>query len=249
MELKDSPLKDLLRRRPRICVLSGAGISAESGVPTFRDPDGLWAKFKPEELANFQAFINNPELVWSWYQHRIEVIRKVKPNPGHFALAEMAKLCTEFTLVTQNVDNLHQRAGQPEVIELHGNIERAYCLDCNTPAAADHLEKLDENQRLPRCTECNGMIRPDVVWFGEMLPEESLRRAENSAQNCELFLCVGTSGVVFPAASLPFLAKENGAYVVEINRQHTEISHVMHETLIGPSGEILPRLLAEMNHP
>lgn len=223
-----------------VCVLTGAGISAESGVPTFRGTDGLWSKFKPEELASFDAFIRNPDLVWEWYSYRKKVMNEVQPNRAHYALAEMQKLIRDFTLVTQNVDNLHARAGSTKVLELHGNVQRSYCIHCGTfyPEV-----KPDEKRKAPQCTKCSGLIRPDVVWFGEMLPMEIFREAESAAERCNVFLCIGTSAVVYPAASLPLTALNNGAYVVEINEENTDISPRVHETIIGKAGTIVPTLL------
>lgn len=191
---------DKLKNRAATCVLTGAGISSESGVPTFRGAKGLWAKFRPEELANFDAFIKNPKLVWEWYQYRRNIISEVTPNAAHHALVDLEKRARCFTLVTQNVDNLHQRAGSRNVLELHGNIERSYCLDCKAFAAKDHNGS--------KCPSCGGLLRPDVVWFGEMLPEGVFEKGAQAARQCELFLCIGTSAVVYPAASLPLLAKE-----------------------------------------
>lgn len=232
-------LRQRLREARSVCVLTGAGVSAESGVPTFRGADGLWSKFKPEELANFNAFIRNPELVWEWYTYRKKVMREVSPNPAHVALAGMEQLIEDFTLVTQNVDNLHRRAGSKRVLELHGNIERSYCIECHR-FYDDVL--LGEEKKAPRCTACGGLIRPDVVWFGEMLPAEVYQEAENAAKRSQLFLCVGTSAVVYPAASLPLIARDYGSYVVEINPERTDISHRVHETILGKAGEVLPQL-------
>lgn len=226
-----------------VCVLTGAGISAESGVPTFRGEEGLWKKFKPEELANFDAFIRNPELVWEWYSYRKKLISDVQPNPGHYALAEMQNLIRDFTLVTQNVDNLHARAGSRGILELHGNIMRSYCSRCRRPASE---ELLQEAQKVPVCGHCGGLIRPDVVWFGEYLPPGVFEEAVDAARRCDLLLCVGTSGVVYPAASIPVTAKEHGAFVLEINAEYTDLSSRVSESMIGKSGEILPLLLQIM---
>jgi NAD-dependent deacetylase len=233
-------LHAVVRNARSVCVLTGAGISAESGVPTFRGADGLWSRFKPEELANFDAFISNPELVWEWYSYRKTVMQNVKPNRGHKALVELEALVTGFTLVTQNVDNLHQRAGSRRVLELHGNIERSYCIDCKT-FAQDVLPGKDK--AAPRCEKCGGLLRPDVVWFGEVLPPDVFREAEVAAERCDLFLCVGTSGVVYPAAALPLRARQRGAFVVEINQEYTDLSDRMNETIIGKAGELLPELV------
>ena len=233
-------LHSLLRTAESICVLTGAGISAESGVETFRGSGGLWSKLKPEELANFDAFLRNPELVWEWYNYRKKIIHEVKPNPAHHALAQLEELADDFTLITQNIDNLHRRAGSKNILELHGNIERSYCIGCGKYIT--QIEVTSE-KKVPRCSSCNGVIRPDVVWFGEMLPEGVFETAVEAANRCELFLSIGTSAVVYPAASLPLTARNNGAYVVEINMERTEISHRLQETLVGKAGEILPDLI------
>jgi NAD-dependent deacetylase len=232
-------LRSLLRSVDSVCVLTGAGISAESGVATFRGPDGLWSKLKPEELASFDAFLRNPELVWEWYDYRKKIMHEVAPNPAHTALVQLENLVGDFTLVTQNIDNLHIRAGSKNVLELHGNIERSYCIDCGAVVLS---VEIGADKKAPRCS-CGGLIRPDVVWFGEMLPEGVFEAATEAAGRCELFLTVGTSAVVYPAAGLPVTARNHGAYVVEINTERTEISHMVNETLTGKSGEVLPDLL------
>jgi NAD-dependent deacetylase len=236
-------LLENVRRARSVCVLTGAGISAESGVPTFRGEEGLWKKFRPEELANFDAFMRNPNLVWEWYAYRKKLIHDVNPNPGHFALVDLERHVKEFTLVTQNVDNLHRRAGSQRVIELHGNIERSFCIDCGMKVPEDDL---DGSQGVPRCKKCGGLVRPDVVWFGEMLPVEAFSQAEAASRRCEVFFSIGTSAVVFPAASLPYTALEHGAYVIEINRDRTDLSSRAHEVLLGKAGEILPDLLSQV---
>lgn len=227
----------------KVAVLTGAGISAESGVPTFRGKHGLWNKYRPEELANFDAFMNNPALVWEWYQYRRKLISEVSPNPGHFALVNMEKKYKDFTLITQNVDNLHQQAGSRNVLELHGNILRNKCVDCNK--LLTNIE-LTEEKVVPRC-ECGGLIRPDVVWFGEMLPVSTLEKSINAAEECELFFTIGTSALVQPAAALPLQAQKAGAYVIEINYEPTVISNLVDESILGKSGEILPRLLEKIS--
>lgn len=235
---------ELLRKAERVAVLTGAGSSAESGIPTFRDAlTGLWAQFRPEDLATPEAFERNPELVWGWYRMRRQKLKDVKPNPGHFALAELARRIPDFTLITQNVDGLHARAGSPEVIELHGNIGRVKCCDAGHPAP-DFADRDDAGEQVPRCEICGSLLRPDVVWFGELLPAEGLRRAQAAAQNCKVFLSVGTSNLVEPAASLPWLAASAGATVIVVNpsmagqRTGTGIHH-----LTGLAGVMLPALL------
>lgn len=226
-------------RAGSIAVSTGAGVSAESGVATFRDPGGLWSKFRPEELANVDAFLGNPDLVWEWYSWRRSVISSVAPNPGHYALAELETLVADFTLITQNVDNLHRRAGSIHVVELHGNIERSSCTGCGRASAPDEAPP---SQRVPHCP-CGGLLRPDVVWFGEMLPQDAVREAWDAAERADVFLSVGTSGEVYPAAQLPAVARQGGAYTVEINPRPSAVAHQMHEILEGPSGIILPALV------
>jgi NAD-dependent deacetylase len=227
-----------------VSVLTGAGVSAESGVPTFRDPGGIWEKFRPEQLANFEAFMSDPDFVWSWYQHRREIMRDVKPNPGHYALAEMENIFDEFNLITQNIDNLHNRAGSKRVTELHGNIERNYCLKCRT-----FYEEVDiKEKKVLKCEKCGGLVRPDVVWFGEMLPENALKHAEDCSVSSDVFFSIGTSAEVYPAALLPLMAKRSGAYVAEINTRPTVMSMDVDEVIQGKSGEVLAVLVAELKN-
>jgi NAD-dependent deacetylase len=225
----------------RVTVLTGAGVSAESGVPTFRDAQtGLWAYFKPEELATPAAFRRNPRLVWEWYDWRRQRVGRVQPNPAHHALAEMEKLFPHFALITQNVDGLHQRAGSRNVIELHGNITRTKCFDEGTVIA----NWPDTGDVPPKCPNCGGWLRPDVVWFDEPLPEAEMEQALAASTHCDLFLSVGTSTVVYPAASLPYEALRSGAIVVEINPQPTPFTREARHVLTGPAGVVLPQLLA-----
>jgi len=223
-----------------VVAFTGAGMSAESGVPTFRGDDGIWKKFRPEELANFDAFMRNPELVWEWYKQRKSIIASIKPNNGHYALATMERHFESFAIITQNIDNLHRRAGNASIHELHGNIERNYCMECGATCTNEIILK---QQGAPRCPECRGLVRPDVVWFGEMLPEDAWNASAAAAERSEVFFSVGTSGVVYPAASLPAIAKQAGAYVVEINLEPTDLSERADEVLLGKSGEILPMIL------
>ncbi len=228
-----------IKKCKKVAALTGAGISAESGVPTFRGKQGLWKKFRPEELANFDAFIKNPELVWEWYNYRRKLILEVKPNLGHYALAELENIIPDFTLITQNVDDLHRKAGSTSVLELHGNIMKSKCINCGkTTDSIGHIEKGE----LPRC-ECGGLLRPHVVWFGEMLPQDILNKALRVSEFSDLFLSIGTSAVVQPAASLPLIAKRNGSFVIEINKEPTVISDKVDLFLQGESGEVLPDLV------
>jgi NAD-dependent deacetylase len=230
-------LLEQLKKAKVVSVLTGAGISAESGVHTFRDPGGIWEKFRPEQLANFEAFMADPDMVWNWYQHRREIMRNVKPNPGHIALAEMESMFDEFYLITQNIDNLHRRAGSKNITELHGNAERNYCIKCKK-----FYNEIDLNQKSVMKCECGGLIRPDVVWFGEMLPFDALRFAEDCAMRSDVFFTIGTSAEVYPAALLPLMARKSGAYVAEINTRLTAISNEVDIVIEGKSGEILKEL-------
>lgn len=234
--------RELLDHATAVAVLTGAGISAESGIPTFRDAlTGLWAQFRPEELATPEAFEANPKLVWDWYAWRREAVAKALPNAGHRALAAIERQCrdhqVDFTLVTQNVDGLHRAAGSLRVVELHGNIRRVKCFDRGHAA-----ESWDAGEQVPTCPQCGSLLRPDVVWFGEALPAEALAAAFAAARTCDLFLCVGTSTVVEPAASLPFLALESGARVVEINPAPTPLTPHATVSLRGTAAQLLPAL-------
>ena len=233
-------LISLLRATPRLVALTGAGVSQESGLRTFRDAQtGLWAQYKPTELASPEAFQRDPKLVWDWYAWRREAVKGVRPNPGHYALVEIEKLVPQFTLITQNVDNLHRFAGSRNVLELHGNIQRVRCADCYTFTET----WADDSESVPRCQVCGGLLRPDVVWFGEALPRAQLEAAVIAARSCDVFLSIGTSGVVQPAASLAFAAHNRGATVVEINAEPTPLTPKADYVLQGKSGEILPDLV------
>lgn len=229
-----------LRQVTRVAVLTGAGVSAESGVPTFRDAQtGLWEKYTPEELATPRAFLRNPKLVWEWYAWRRQLVADAQPNAGHRALVEMQKHFRQFQLITQNVDGLHQLAGSQNVIELHGNIQRTKCFNEGTVVST---WKTTEDLP-PRCPQCGGPLRPDVVWFEEPLPEDAIEAASIASRECEVFLCIGTSSVVYPAAGLPLQALKAGATVIEINPQPTPLTNRAHFVLPGESGEILPLLI------
>ena len=232
-----------LRRAKHVCVLTGAGVSAESGVPTFREAQsGLWAHYKPQELATAEAFQANPDQVWKWYEWRRKLVSQVSPNPGHVALAHIASLVRRFTLITQNVDGLHQRAGSEDVIEFHGNLFRNRCFagNCDVSTA-------DMSTDAPVCPNCQARIRPDVVWFGEQIPVRENRLAAQAAAQCDLFFSVGTSALVWPAAGLADLARANDAKIVEINVQPTPIAAFADVTLQGESGQILPELAAGLS--
>ncbi len=232
-------LLDTLHQAQRVAVLTGAGISAESGVPTFRDAQtGLWAQYNPEDLATPEAFARDPKLVWEWYAWRRDLVANVEPNPGHRALVTLEQQVPEFHLITQNVDSLHQRAGSRQVTELHGNIARIKCAEEGTI-----IEHWEDRQSPPLCSQCGAYLRPDVVWFGEMLPMKALRQAEKAAQQCDVFFSIGTSTLVYPAAELPFTALNQGATVIEINPQPTPLSRHAQFSLRGSAAEVLPSLV------
>ena len=229
-----------LRAAERVAALTGAGVSQESGLRTFRDAQtGLWARYKPTELASPEAFARDPKLVWDWYAWRREAIKGVRPNAGHYALVEMARHVPKFVLITQNVDGLHVMAGSAPVLELHGNIQRVRCAQCG-----EFAEIWDEeSESVPTCTRCGGMLRPDVVWFGEALPRLPLEEAVQAARASQVFFSIGTSGVVQPAASLGFAAHNRGAVLVEINMESTPLTPKADFFFQGKSGEVLPELV------
>jgi NAD-dependent deacetylase len=237
----DAGLLEALHEARLVAALTGAGISAESGLATFRDAQtGLWARFDPRELATPAAFARDPQLVWDWYAWRRARVAEARPNAGHTALAELERRAPEFALITQNVDGLHQRAGSRNVVELHGNITRVKCAREGTLVA--HWEAA--TGAVPRCPRCGAWLRPDVVWFGEMLPEPALAAAEDAMRRCDVLLVVGTSAEVYPAAALPELARRAGAIIAEINAAATPLSATADYALRGTAGTVLPALLA-----
>jgi len=236
-------LIEMLRTAQRIAVLTGSGVSAESGVPTFRDAQtGLWERFRPEELATPEAFERNPKLVWEWYVWRRELVAEAEPNPAHLALAELQQAKDDFSLITQNVDGLHQRAGSTDVLEFHGNITRNKCFREGVIVNGGE----DTSSVPPGCPSCGSPLRPDVVWFGEAIPSAVLSSAFAAAERCELFLSVGTSSLVQPAAGLAEIALRSGARLLEINLEATPLTSLADHSLTGPAGEILPALLQEL---
>lgn len=228
-------------------VLTGAGVSAESGLSTFRDPEeGLWSKYDPMELATIEAFERDPELVTRWYHWRFTKARDVEPNPGHHALAAIERVAMEsgrsFTLITQNIDGLHQRGGSTNVVEIHGTILTWCCTETGEESSLDALS----SDVYPILSAHGGLMRPSVVWFGEQLPEPALRASFEALSECDLFLSIGTSATVQPAASFIELARENGARTIEINRDPTPITDIVDLTILGPSGAILPEIAGSM---
>lgn len=218
-----------LQETKHVVVFTGAGVSAESGIPTFRDAlTGLWERFDPAQLATAEAFRADPSLCWGWYEWRRRKVLQAQPNEAHLAIAELAKHVPKLTVVTQNVDDLHERAGSKEVIHLHGSLHSPRCIDCGNAheSPLPSVELPEDGGRLepPRCNACNGYIRPGVVWFGEMLPEAPWSAGLAAAESCDLFFSIGTSGVVYPAAELPLCALGTSATVVHINPVRFEIS-------------------------
>lgn len=234
MDAQIQHVRELLREATSIAVLTGAGVSAESGIATFRDPDGLWARFSPRELASMDGFLANPDRVRDWYAHRKSIATTATPNAGHYALASMEETAQgSFTLITQNVDRLHQRAGSRNVLEVHGNLIENRCNVCSGIRTDDVLI----------CPDCSGLMRPNVVWFGEELPEDVFASAEQAARMCDVMLVVGTSSEVWPAAGLPYTTIDHGGVVVEVNPNRTELSSGARYVLSGTSAQILPQLV------
>ena len=241
---------DLIRGSHRLTVLTGAGVSAESGIPTFRDAlTGLWAQYDPTKLATPQAFAIDPKLIWDFYEFRRELMRPAQPNPAHYALAALEQRFPNLEIITQNIDDLHERAGSHHVIRLHGRINANRCsANCQgdpTPVDVSRLE-WDHASGPPPCPYCGQPVRPDVVWFGEMLPQAALDAARIAARETDVLLVVGTSGVVRPAADLPIYAKQHGATVIEFNPVRSEITSVADLWLAAPAGETLPRVVAAL---
>lgn len=227
-------------------VFTGAGVSAESGVSTFRDAlTGLWARFDPMQLATPEAFLADPELVWGWYEWRRQLLLKAQPNPAHHAIVTLAQRVPKLTVITQNVDDLHERAGSQDVVHLHGSIFSPRCFHCAQPYALTSTPHMSYEQKLPppTCSHCQGMIRPGVVWFGEALPQAQMQAAFSAAEHCDVLLSVGTSGVVQPAAQIPALALRCGAWVAHINPESVSSQHPRELSLAGTAGQILPLLL------
>lgn len=244
-----------LRTATSVMALTGAGISAESGVPTFRAPGtGLWSQYRIEDFATPRAWKRDPRLVWGWYTHRRRLARRVQPNAGHLALARLDDFYPDFTVVTQNVDGLHTRAGSRRVLELHGSLFGFRCTaegipipyddpDDENPEAMERLER-GEGPEVPTCPQCGELLRPDIVWFEEPLPADVLWRAQAAAEQCDVCLAIGTSAQVYPAAALPQTARQRGALIIEVNPEETELTSQAHLSLRGPAGLALPQLTA-----
>jgi NAD-dependent deacetylase len=232
-------LVERLASSRKAVALTGAGVSAESGVPTFREAQtGLWSRFRPEELATVDAFVADPENVWAWYEWRRDLVERALPNAGHLALAQLESMLAELVVVTQNVDGLHHRAGSRNLVEFHGNLFDNRCLACGEPAQGVPRPWPSP----PRCAACGSLVRPGVVWFGEAIPARSLELALAAADGCDLFISIGTSALVYPAAGLAARARAAGAMLVEINPEPTELAKHAHFSLPAPSGQALPAL-------
>ncbi len=236
-------LSEALKGAAYCVTLTGAGISAEVGIPTFRGGDGLWQRFKPEELATPEAFRRDPETVWRWYAWRQSLVFSRGPGPAHIYLARLEEKGYVKAIITQNVDGLHFAAGSRNVVELHGNIRRVRCMACNYKAELGGPVR----EVPPRCPACGGLLRPDVVWFGEELPREALARALEETAKSDLFIVIGTSGVVYPAAALPVMAAERGATVIEINPEETPISRIASISIRAPAGEVLRAVYEDLS--
>jgi len=232
-------LVERLSRAEELAVLTGAGVSQESGVPTFRGEEGLWKQYRAEELATWRAFESDPRLVWSWYDYRRQLISDAEPNAAHVAVSDLERGFPRFSLITQNTDGLHDRAGSSAPIELHGSVWRARCTAEQTVC---ELAESPLRELPPLCSRCGALLRPDVVWYGEPLPMDAYERSHEIASSCDAMLVIGTSAVVHPAASLPLVAKHGGAFVVEVNTAFTPISALVDATLIGKAGDILPEI-------
>lgn len=245
MEKEILEAKRIIDDSTNITVLTGAGISAESGIPTFRGENGLWRNFRSEDLATPEAFSNDPQLVWEWYEWRRKLVRDAKPNPGHYALAELENQILAFTLITQNIDGLHQLAGSRNIIEMHGNLWQVRCTKCGK---IEHNHEVPFRELPPMCKQCNSIGRPNIVWFGEIIPMAIIDSALIAIEKCDVMLIVGTSGVVEPAASLGLIAKQTGKPVIEINLERTPNSGLYDLSIFGKSGEILPLLYGKKSH-
>jgi NAD-dependent deacetylase len=228
-----------LTRQSSVTVLTGAGISAESGVPTFRGQGGLWRTYRAEDLATPGAFERDPHMVWEWYDYRRRIVAGIEPNPAHYAITRLEQEFADFLLVTQNVDGLHARAGTKRMVELHGNLFR---VRCTREGRISENDETPLTEIPPRCA-CGALLRPDVVWFGETIPEKVLGAAFEASRHCDIMLVIGTSGVVQPAASMPLMAKQAGAGVIEVNPDPTPITPFVDVHLDGRAGEVVPHLV------
>ena len=238
MELPEGFKKECSEAKS-VVFFTGAGVSAESGIPTFRGEDGLWRKFRAEEIASLDALYNNTKEFFEFYRERFLSLRDKLPNPGHYAISEMESVFPDVSVITQNIDGLHRKAGSKQVFEIHGSIFYEYCQSCRYYQPVPD----ERDEEVPRCPKCGGLLRPDVVLFGEAMHEPDWSKAYTAASSADIFFSVGTSALVYPAASLPFVALERGAYIVEVNPADTPFSRYANFVLHGKSGEILPELV------
>ena len=236
-----------LNQAKRLTIFTGAGVSKESGIPTFRDKDGIWSKYSPETLGTPQGFRDNPKLVWDWFEYRRNLVLSCKPNSGHFALAELDNLIEDVVVITQNVDNYHEQAGSKEVWHLHGLLNQHRCSEnCQGKPTLLELNKLDRTQTPPHCPHCDAYVRPNVVWFRELLPEDILANAKQRSAENDVMLVIGTTGLVDPAGKLPRIAKRNDSTVIEVNPSYSMITRFADYKLEAPSGEALPQVISAM---
>jgi NAD-dependent deacetylase len=232
-----------LAQARKLVVFTGAGVSKESGIPTFREPEtGIWAQYDPMELATPEAYLRHPALVWTWYEHRFGTTSAAAPNPGHVAIADLETILSRVTVITQNIDGLHQRAGSSDVIELHGSMHKFKCLH-GKHTGYGFADFAQQEEKPPHCPVCGDPLRPDVVWFGEPLPADAIDRAQDLCAGCDVMLVVGTSGVVFPAAAMPLLAARAGATVIDVNPEDDTLAARATIFLKGGGGDVLPELV------
>ncbi|MHA1854286.1 MAG: SIR2 family NAD-dependent protein deacylase [Candidatus Heimdallarchaeaceae archaeon] len=229
-----------------VVAITGAGISKASGMPTFRGKDGMWNQYRAEDLATPDAFKRNPVLVWDWYRARMRILLNAKPNPAHYALVKLEQSNLLLGLITQNVDGLHEIAGNSKLVEIHGRIRYARCTACNTFLRWDNEKYAQDDGTVPSCPSCSKQLRPDVVWFGEMLNQEKWQQAIQWCNNAKLMLVIGTSGVVQPVASLPHIAKRNKAKIIEFNIEPTPLSTLADYSVFGPAESTLPHFVSEL---
>jgi NAD-dependent deacetylase len=248
MEQELREISEVILSAKTVAALTGAGVSKESGIPTFRDRDGLWSQYDMEKYASIQGLLDDPVEVWKWYRDRYMEAKKAQPNRGHIALAELEKILTskgkDFAVITQNIDGLHRKAGSENVIEIHGSLYRARCMECGRKYPMDELV----DGPLPPYCECGGLIRPDVVFFGEPLPDKEMAQALNYAEKSDVFMVLGTSAVVYPAAMLPYIARDAGAVIVEVNIEDTSVTEFANYVLRGEFEQVMPSILKNIKN-
>ncbi|MFP4460286.1 MAG: NAD-dependent deacylase [Candidatus Zixiibacteriota bacterium] len=242
MDFQKQGLKEAIEIAKNLVIFTGSGVSAESGIPTFRGNEGYWAQFSPQQLASEDGYLDHPDIVWKWYLERRQKALETRPNPAHSSFADMQDFFEKVVIATQNIDKLHQRAGSLDVLELHGSLFRSKCRNCENVWDDENTKFTDDFHICPSCSSPRS-VRPDVVWFGEPLPYNILQRAIKEAEDADIFIVAGTSAVVYPAAQLPYIAKQHMAFLIEINTEPTPITSIADLTLRGKAGEILPKLV------